>query len=81
MAPFSEDQVNSLNGFQQSGVMHEFTCANRHTPIHGIRTPNPHDVLIATTEGWRCEVCDYTQDWAHNFMADWSWTKIEKVTF
>ena len=26
--------------------------------------------LIATENGWICPVCDYTQNWAHNFMAE-----------
>lgn len=26
--------------------------------------------LVATADGWVCETCDYTQDWAHAFMAE-----------
>jgi hypothetical protein len=26
-------------------------------------------VLVATPECWVCPYCDYTQDWAHEFMA------------
>jgi hypothetical protein len=26
--------------------------------------------LIATEGGWICPVCDYTQNWAHNFMTE-----------
>ena len=26
--------------------------------------------LIATEEGWVCPVCDYKQNWAHDFMMD-----------
>lgn len=25
--------------------------------------------LVATINGWICPTCDYTQDWAHEFMA------------
>ena len=65
-APWTEDQVESLNQYQESGVMHPFTCG------HG-----SHD-LHATKEGWVCTICEkegrtYTQNWCHTFMADWSW--------
>lgn len=26
--------------------------------------------LVAHPEGWKCPCCDYTQNWAHDFMAD-----------
>lgn len=64
--PFTPEQVAVLNRFQASQYMHPFTCGKRseHRDNEGI--------LIATEEGWRCpvETCDYTQDWAHWFMAD-----------
>jgi hypothetical protein len=68
VAPFTLDQVASLNAYQVAGVMHPFTCGG-HTHGHGgIR-------LIAAEDGWRCasDDCNYRQDWAHSFMADWSW--------
>ena len=71
---FTEDQVESINAYQRCGVWHPFTCGN-----HCGAT------LIATTEGFICptEGCGYTQDWAHGFMADWSWKQrasiIEKL--
>jgi hypothetical protein len=45
--------------------MHPFTCGNRadHPVIAG-----DHDVLVPTTRGWICPICDYTQDWAHGFI-------------
>jgi hypothetical protein len=68
-APFTEDQVNSLNEYQPSGVFHPFTCG-------GDKCRND---LVATKEGWVCPdpECDYTQDWAWNWMADWSWKKMD----
>lgn len=49
--------------------MHPFTCANRgdgrHPPIG-----EDHGILIPTVRGWICQFCDYTQDWAHDFMKD-----------
>lgn len=64
-APFTEEQVLSLNGFQASGVMHPFTCGE---------CPR---VLVAIEFGWVCPrtECGYRQDWAHSFMADGSWRK------
>jgi hypothetical protein len=61
---FTEDQVASINGYQRCGRWHPFTCGADH---EGER------VLIATAAGMRCPTCDYQQDWAHKFMADWSW--------
>lgn len=44
---------------------HPFTCGNRgdHPVIAGDR-----GVLVPTTRGWICPICDYTQDWAHDSM-------------
>jgi hypothetical protein len=71
-APFTPAQVESLNGFQSSGVFHPFTCGNDNCPGKGRNFINL-DILEATEQGWVCPSCDYTQDWAHNFMADNSW--------
>ena len=32
-APWSDEQVRSLNGFQRSGVMHPFTCPRSHRTV------------------------------------------------
>lgn len=63
VAPFSEEQVLCLNAYQQSGMMHPFTCGG----LHDGQSP----VLTATVDGWVCptERCAYRQDWAHDFMA------------
>lgn len=74
-APFTPAEVTSLNQFQSSGVMHEFTCGS------GERIAPSHDAqggaLIATLNGWICPYCDYTQDWCHEWMADGSWRKLK----
>ena len=61
-APFTQEQVEALNRFQQSGHVHPYTCGS------GRRTDADHldgeGVLVATTEGWKCPYCDYRQDWA-----------------
>ncbi|MFF7527322.1 hypothetical protein [Streptomyces pseudovenezuelae] len=66
-APWTPDQVAALNEFQHRGGVHPFTCGGDHAP--------GSPVLIAREDGWHCpqpygEPCDYTQDWAHAFMAD-----------
>lgn len=47
--------------------MHPFTCVNRgdgnHRDIYG-----DLGALIPTVRGWICPFCDYTQNWAHEFM-------------
>lgn len=67
-APFTPAQVDSLNSYQASGIFHEFTCGNDQC-----RGLSDRRVLYAREDGWHCQSCDYTQDWAHGAMADWSW--------
>lgn len=66
LAPWTQEQVDALNRFQQRGDFHPFTCGS------GRRTDECHadgeGVLLATTEGWVCPFCSYTQRWAHEFM-------------
>lgn len=58
MAPFTPEQVNALN-IWQNGPVHPFTCGNDH---EGDRD------LVATESGWICPTCEYKQKWAHEFM-------------
>jgi hypothetical protein len=58
--PFTDDQVRELNRYQTAGFFHPFTCGNAQC----------REILLATVEGWVCPKCDYTQNWAHEFMAD-----------
>jgi len=64
--PFSNEQVKNLNEYQLSGAMHPFTCDN--SDCRGIE--GSWGILVATNDGWICTTCDYTQNWAHAFMAD-----------
>jgi len=64
-APWSVEQVASLNNYQNIGWMHPFTCPNHADDAH-----NEHPYLRATPEGWQCDACPYTQDWAWQFMAE-----------
>lgn len=67
-APWTDEEVASLNAYQESGVMHPFT---------GTRKPDGGEtVLIATKEGWvESEGGPIVQTWAHGWMADWSWKR------
>lgn len=69
-APFTPQQVASINAFQASEVLHPFTCpCDDH---------EPHVALRASTEALRCQSpgCLYSQNWVHGFMADGSWEKV-----
>lgn len=72
-APFTQDAVQALNEYQTDTAnarpMHPFTCGNRGDGNHGSEGGDK-GILIATFDGWVCPYCDYTQDWAHGFMAD-----------
>lgn len=63
--PWTETEVEVLNGWQRSGVVHPFTCRHRGEDGHGV-----DDVLVAGPDGWHCPSCDYTQTWAHRYMTD-----------
>jgi hypothetical protein len=75
LAPFTPEQVASLNGYQSSGVFHEFTCGG-----DGCPAADEQPVLVAAEGGWHCPACSYTQDWAHEMMADGSWRDLEGST-
>lgn len=63
-APFLDEEVIQLNSWQSNHPFHPFTCGGDHDrPVN----------LVATRSGWVCPdpECDYTQDWAHEFMASW----------
>lgn len=65
--PWTPEQVDALNAFQQSGSGHPFTCGGEHAP--------GSPILVAREDGWHCsdpygEGCDYRQDWAHASMVD-----------
>jgi hypothetical protein len=68
-APFTTNQVASLNAYQTEGAAHPFTCG-----VSGCR-----EALKATAAGWVCPRCDYRQTLAHAFMADGSWQRRERA--
>ena len=54
-APWNALEISLLNHFQVAGRFHPYTCGFDST----------HRVLVATPNGWICEDCEFTQDWAH----------------
>lgn len=72
IAPWTDDQVTSLNAFQADGRMHEFTCNWGHHCL--VRS------LTATKDGWVCKGCPYKQAWAYDWMCNWEWKgMLEKI--
>lgn len=75
-APFTRDEVWSLNAYQDAGVMHPYTC-----PTCREQAPRIGDErLVATTFGWVCRNrnlygCHYVQYWAHDWTANWRWKR------
>ncbi len=64
---FSHEEVKNLHHYQFMANMHPFTCPNRGDGNH---FDNGSDLgaLIPTIQGWICQSCDYTQNWAHEWM-------------
>lgn len=73
-APWTDTECVALNHHQARRDFHPFTCGsgNRSDDAHvdARKRLNLTDngALIATRNGWVCAACDYTQDWAHEFM-------------
>lgn len=65
-APWTPEQVQHLNKWQEGMGVHPFTCGRFHK--------EPHN-LVATEFGWVCSQpqCDYWQDWCHDYMANGEW--------
>lgn len=68
-APWTPEQVDALNDFQTQRLGHPFTCADRMDGTHPERFGD-FGVLVATTDGWVCPDCPYTQRWAMAYMAE-----------
>jgi hypothetical protein len=65
--------VAALTAYQATQWAHPYTCAHcrdadmasylHEGGLDRRRLADPH-LLVATTDGWVCPTCDYTQDWA-----------------
>ena len=63
-APWTNDEVDSLNEYQKAGYVHPFTYGDIEEKVD----------LIATNEGWVVKPGGpIVQTWAHKFMTNWSW--------
>jgi hypothetical protein len=63
-APWSDEQVENINYYQQAGAFHPFTCRCPH-PVRNSR-------LKAFSERLFCEHCKFEQLWVFPHMADGS---------
>lgn len=79
-APFTPDQVQHLNAFQ-NGPVHSFTCCSPDIPECTRASGLSDGTLIATEEGWTCPCGKYKQDWAHAEMADGSALQQAKLFY
>lgn len=74
-APWTPDQVKSLNGYQASTKYHPYTCRDRSRRPHKWRLGDK-GILVATIDGWYCPDCNaVTQTWAHDFTLNWAWQR------
>lgn len=69
MTTFTKEEVENLKAYQASGKFHPFTCPNRGDGKHHDRGIDL-GALVPTEAGWICEDCEYTQNWAHEFMTE-----------
>lgn len=76
IAPFTEEQVRSLNAFQLDGrCFYSFTCLHDGGDDHSGK--GRETKLVAAPEGWYCPYCDYRQGWAFAMMANWDWKRMQ----
>lgn len=78
-APFTAEQVESLNSYQHSNVFHPFTCGECPSAVvehSSLMIKVQERKLTATKEGWVCTRCGYTQGWAWDWMADGTWQRL-----
>jgi hypothetical protein len=64
-APWNEYDVQTLNLFQSSAILHPYTCGDELCRRSTMAAP-----LVAHPDGWRCQHCSYTQNWASSVMLD-----------
>jgi hypothetical protein len=80
-APFTVDQVASLNAYQESEYVHPYTCGSPDCPSQNWAVlDQDHLPMAADADGLHCIEgmgCTYLQTWAHAWTADWSWKSRE----
>ena len=79
LAPLTDDQIASLNAYQESEYVHPYTCGSQSCPGRDLIGDLP---MAADRAGLHCigGACGhaYTQTWAHAWTADWSWRQRER---
>jgi hypothetical protein len=66
-APWDGAQVDNLNDFQWMNIeFPPYTCDR-------CNGEDEDRALVATTDGWVCPGCNYTQNWASEYAANGSW--------
>jgi len=75
-SPFTSEQVTSINGFQEFGGWHPFTCGGKKDDGSDCRC-----LLVATEKFLYCPdpSCDYRQNWVFDFMANNDWKIQQKL--
>ena len=79
LAPFTDDQVASLNARQESGHLPPYTCGAAF--CHDRDVIGESFPLAADRDGLHCIGgfgCTYTLTWAYPQTADWSWRREER---
>lgn len=68
-APFTQEQVDCINRFQQSSQFHPFTCCGDDIPECQRSSGENQGILIANTDGLICPCSKYKQDWVTEYMS------------
>lgn len=78
-APWTDEQIESINNYQQSGCWFELTCGTlekhpkENSPFDTECTFPIPGVLIATRDYLYCPLCDYKQYWVFENLTDNTW--------
>jgi len=79
-APFSADQIESLNAYQESEYTHPYTCGSPACPAASWAGDDDWLPMAADADGLHCiDGCRRVQTWAHAWTADWSWREVENA--
>ncbi len=74
---FTLEEVKSLNAYQRSGVRHPYTCGWNHRDENHL---DGEGLLVATEGGWICPYCNYRQDGAPDWMKNWKWKEMFRIS-
>lgn len=62
--PWTDEQVQNLKSLQESSLVHPYTCSSA--------THFEEQKLTPTNNGWVCDNCENTQNWAHDFSLNFN---------